>query len=359
MLGLDLEALDKGGKFFYRPGRTPAQKFAGILHHFPKVHALLVGRYHNFIDGGIAYAPAGQVNDAAEGLLVLLVYHKAQVAQQILDLLALVEGEAPVDAVLDVHAPQGFFQGSALAVGAVQNGKIRILHALVVLQLKDGRGHNLGFLAIGGGLEHLYLFALHIGRPDGFFQLGPVMGNHGIGRVHNVLGRAVVLLQLYDAQVRKVLLKVEDVLDIGAPEGVNALGIIAHYADVAVYRGQFFGNEVLHHVGILKLIHQNVAEAVLVLVQHIGMVPEQHGSIKEQVIKVHGPGAKAALGVGLVDLAHAGLAGHHVFFGIQGVAQVFPIANKAVFGARYAVEAHIGLVHGRVHILLLYNSLQQ
>ena len=107
---------------------------------------------------------------------------------------------------------------------------------------------------------------------------------------------AVVLLQLDGLAVFKVLLKVQDVSDIGAAPAVNGLVVVAHDHEVLVLGGQQVGNLVLDVVGVLILVDANVAEALLVLVEHLGTGAQQLERAHEQVIEVHGVGsAQAAL----------------------------------------------------------------
>ena len=49
-------------------------------------------------------------------------------------------------------------------------------------------------------------------------------------------------------------------MDIRSPERVNALGIVAHHADVVVVFSQLADDEVLGEIGILILVYQDVGE---------------------------------------------------------------------------------------------------
>ena len=80
------------------------------------------------------------------------------------------------------------------------------------------------------------------------------------------------LFQLDNLASRVVVLEIEDVLNVGSAEGVYTLGIVAYHADVLVGGGQFFDNQVLGKVGVLVLVHQNIAETLLVFVQYLRIV---------------------------------------------------------------------------------------
>ena len=88
-----------------------------------------------------------------------------------------------------------------------------------------------------------------------------VVGNQGIGGVHNGLGGTVVPFQTKHLSPREILLEIEDVLDLGTAKAIDGLGIVPHHADIPVAGGQLFEDDVLGHVGILILVHQNVTEA--------------------------------------------------------------------------------------------------
>ena len=52
----------------------------------------------------------------------------------------------------------------------------------------------------------------------------------------------------------------------------------SHDADVAAFLGQQSGKGILGDVGVLELVDEDVLVTPLVLLQHVGVVPEQdHG----------------------------------------------------------------------------------
>src|SRR5690606_33850275 len=119
-----------------------------------------------------------------------------------------------------------------------------------------------------------------------------VFGNNRVGGGHDVFCGPVVLFQLHHEKIRIILFKVQDVLDVCAPESIDALGIIPNHTNDLMDCSQFFGDNVLGKVGILKLIHHDIFELLLVLVEDIRMISEQHVGIEQQVVKVHSGGFK-------------------------------------------------------------------
>ena len=126
-----------------------------------------------------------------------------------------------------------------------------------------------------------------------------VVGHHRVGRGKDVARGAVVLLQAHHVGVRVVLLKIQDVLDVRAAPAVDRLVVVAHDHEVAVARGQEVGDRVLDVVGVLVLVHADLAEAVLVALEHLGAAAQQLEGLDEQVVEVHGVG----LGQAAVELA--------------------------------------------------------
>ena len=60
------------------------------------------------------------------------------------------------------------------------------------------------------------------------------MGNQMGGRAENMLGRAVVSLELDDDRAGEVFFKAQDVVDFSAAPAVDRLVVIADAADVYV-----------------------------------------------------------------------------------------------------------------------------
>ncbi len=67
----------------------------------------------------------------------------------------------------------------------------------------------------------------------------------------------------------------------------QALVAVADDADVAVIRRQRDDDLVLHLVGVLVLVDEHVAEAALVVAEHVGVLAEQLHRVEQQIIEVH------------------------------------------------------------------------
>ncbi len=130
-----------------------------------------------------------------------------------------------------------------------------------------------------------------------------VVGDHRVGGVEDGLGRPEVLVQDDGGGVGEGLLEVEDVGDVRPPEPVHRLVAVPHHGDVAVPTGQQDGQRVLHPVGVLVLVDQDVGEAGPVVLEHVAVLPEEPHGVEQQVVEVHGVGRHHPL---LVLVEHVG-----------------------------------------------------
>ena len=149
------------------------------------------------------------------------------------------------------------------------------------------------------------LFPLPVAGPEGFPLALGVVGNHPVGRVQDGLGGAVILFQPDDLGVGEGLFKAHNILNGGPPELVNALVVVPHHTEVAPLLCQQPHKQVLGVVGILIFVHHEIAEFVLVKLQHLRALLEQLHSFENQIVKIHGVGVPQALlieGIGLGNL---------------------------------------------------------
>ena len=275
---------------------------AGMADHLPEAHAVLRGAVDEALQRRVADAADGIVDDAAQGLAVVGIDDQAEVGQDVLDLLALVEGQSAVYYIRYGPLAQFVLETAALGVGAVEDGEGVILAAVLALDAVYllGYHHGLLLVAVAGVVEDAV--ALGLLGIDLLGDLSPVVLHERAGRTDDVARGAVVALQLEEAGEGKLLLEVENVVDIGAAEGVDALVVVADDTDALVALREQLHDADLHGVGVLVLIDQDVAEEAGVLAPRLGMVAQEEEGVDQQVVEVHGVGLEEAGLVGGVDL---------------------------------------------------------
>ena len=296
------------------------------------------------VHGGFANAPGRIVDHPLEAFVVGRIGREAEVGNQVLDLLALVETEAPVDAVGDVALAQLLLEGTGLGVGPVEDGEVLMAGLLPRPGGEDAIGDVAALVVVAQGPVHVNLVAVRVAGPHLLADLVLVLGDDRVGRLDDGLRAPVVLLELIDHTVRVVPLEVEDVLDVGPAEAVDALGVVADHADVFPGGTELPDDEVLGEVGILILVDQDEGELLLVLVEQVGEVPEEDVGLEEQVVEVHRPGALETEVVSGIDLRDARPARLLVLPHDVRVGRIVLRTDEVVLGAGDAAVDRVGLV---------------
>ena len=183
-----------------------------------------------------------------------------------------------------------------------------------------------------------------------------VVADDGVGRVQDVGGAAVILLQPDGAAVFILLLKAEDVLNGGAPELVNALVVVAHHTDVAPAPCQQRGEQILQVVGILILVDQHILEAPLPVCPYILLLLQQLHREEDQVVKVHGVGREHPAHILAVNLSDADAADVPA---LSGAVQIVSGADAAVLGPADFPQHGLGGKHLVVQVHVLQDAFEQ
>ena len=296
------------------------------------------------LDGGIADAAGRHVDHPAEGLVVLRIDGQLEVGEHVLDLGPLVEGMSAVDTVGEIPFAQRFLEGARLGVGPVEDGEAVVRGFRAVDALDDGGCDQVGLLAFGVGLDHADRLAFARLREAFLLQAPFVVRDQAVGGLDDGLRGAVILLQAEFLRLGIVLLETQDVLDAGAAEAVDALGVVAHHAEVVMRLGQAAQDEILGPVGVLVLVHEDVAETARDGLAGIGEAFEQDVHLQEDVVEIHGAGRQAFLLVERIDVGQAGAPGGLVALHRLDVGPVAVNGQQIVLGPRDGALHHRGLV---------------
>ena len=105
-------------------------------------HPIGLRRLDNLTDGGVADTARRIVDDALEGLFVVGVGNQPEVGNHVLDLLALVETQAAVDAIRDIVPTHLLLKRAALRVRAVEDGKVAPVAVILLPQPLDVLRHD-------------------------------------------------------------------------------------------------------------------------------------------------------------------------------------------------------------------------
>ena len=210
------------------------------------------------LDHRLADAAGRHVHHPPEAHIVVRIDDQTQIRQRVLDFLPLVEPDAADDAVGDAVAHERIFNRARLRVGAIQDGDHPV--AIGALGLADGPRDVVRFFDLVRGADVADELAAALVGPETLVAAVPIAPDHGRRGVENDLRRPVVLLELDDLDVGKVLLEVEDVSEVGAAPLVDGLIRIADDAEVAMDLGETANEQVLRPVRVLVFVDEDVPE---------------------------------------------------------------------------------------------------
>ena len=95
--------------------------------------------------------------------------------------------------------------------------------------LKNRSGDKTAFFPIGKQSVYHDLWTFVISGPYYFIKFCFVFIYNGIRGLHDVSGRAVILLQPVHLHIIVILLEVEDIINIRPPKSIDTLGIIPNH----------------------------------------------------------------------------------------------------------------------------------
>ena len=128
------------------------------------------------------------------------------------------------------------------------------------------------------------------------------MAYQAVGCLHNKLCRAIVLFQFEETCAVVCFLEVQYIVNVSSTEAVNTLCIIAYDADTLTFLGQLHDNGLLGIVSVLILINENVRKAFHIPLSNVLMLTEEHKSLYQQVVEIHGISLSATLSITYVYL---------------------------------------------------------
>ena len=290
-------------EFLHALARAGVQALRHIHARGQQRHFLLRGVARQFIHRRIADGALGHVDDAPHGNIVRRVDQHAQISQNILDLLAVIEFQAAVHPVADARLHERFFDDAGLRIGSIEHGK--------AAKLLTARFQFANLLANPGRLLALVAcpiqpdqFAGSLLRPQRFILAVGVERDDLIRRVQNICRGAVILLQLDDLCIRKILLKIENVSDIRAAPAVDGLIVVADDAEVPALRCQQAHEHILRVVRILILIDMDIPNLALIGLQHRRMLRKKLKRFNDQIVEIQRVRAFQLFLIRLIDVVN-------------------------------------------------------
>ena len=236
-----------------------------------------------------------EVHHAHKAGVVVWIFNQPQIGQCMLDFSALKKPLTAIHPVRNACVEQLAFNHPTLRIAAVQNGDFLAAVAVVAHQILDLSHDPAGFIQIRGRLHHTHRLARTLIGTQVLAQALAVVLNQRIGAVQNIAVAAVVLLQLDLVLHIKLAHKVAHIANTRTTERIDALVIVAHgqhaagglHLAVDKFACQLLEPCVLQLVGVLKLVHQQKPETLLVMGAQRGVIAQQLKTAQHQLAKIH------------------------------------------------------------------------
>jgi|GEM_PF-1450627 len=285
-----------------RPGGAAGELALGQQRHrrLPERLAALAGSIAHLFQGLLADAARRHVHHPLEGRVVVAEAGEVEVGEHVLDLGALEEAQAAVDAVGQLLVDQRLFQHPRLGVGAVEDRGVGQRLAGLAPGV-DALGDEARLvLLVEGGIDLDGLAVRAVG-PQVLAQALLVVRDDRVGGLENGGGGTIVLLQPHHMGLREIALEMADVLHLRPAPAVDRLVVVAHREDVPGAARQQAQPAVLQFVGVLELVHQQMGEALAVMVEQGGVVAHRFQRTQQQLGEVDQPALAAELVIGVVQ----------------------------------------------------------
>ena len=296
---LGREAVDQIDKNFQAAGAA-AELCCCIRRRLPQRYAALARQRAQALDRRRADAARRRVDGALEAGIVIANRDEAQIRERVLDLHALEEAQAAVDAVRQAVADQRLFEHARLRIRAIQDRAVAQPASSRVMRL-DPVDDELGLVVLVERRVELDRLALLIVGPEVLAEPPGVLRNQSVRGLEDRAGRAIVLFEADDFGAWKIMAELDHVLDLGAAPAVDRLVVITDHEHRAAVAGQRAQPGVLQRVGVLELVDQDVAEAVAVVRLDVAVVAAQLVSAQQQFGEIDQPARCALRFVRAVD----------------------------------------------------------
>ena len=199
----------------------------------------------------------------------------------------LIEAQSADHVIRNAPAHQRLFDNSRLRVDSVEHHDLGRVGAALGGEPPDFARDEVSLVAFGHAGKVGDQFARGVLGPQALFLALAIVADDRVGGGQDGFGRAVVLLELEDARLGKVALEVQDVANVGAAPAVDRLVLVADHAQVRAAGRKRAHQQILHAVGVLVFVDQQMLRARLPSQQHARVALEDLVYVQQQVAEVH------------------------------------------------------------------------
>ena len=99
-------------------------------------------------------------------------------------------------------------------------------------------------------------------------------------------GGSVITFKPHHLRARKILFKAQDVFNLCPAPGIDGLVIITDAADIVMRLREQSQPVILHQIGVLIFIYQNIAKAPLIIGQHFRVPTQNRHHMQKQITEI-------------------------------------------------------------------------
>jgi hypothetical protein len=175
----------------------------------------------------LADAALGRAHRAQERGVVVVVRDQAQVRDDVLDLRAIEHRLPAGDVVGDALRAKRRLEHLRLVVAAIRMANSEYFGALLEAHALDARDDHFRFrLVVGGGRDADRVAVAQL-APELLVEQLAVVRDERVRRAQDAHGRAIVLLELHDLEVREVARQGGQVVERRAAPAIDRLVVVA------------------------------------------------------------------------------------------------------------------------------------
>src|SRR3984893_12769221 len=237
------------------------------------------------MQGGVAEAALGQVEDALEGKIVGGLRDASQIGERVADLGALVESWPADHPVRQAKGDKPLLEFAHLERRADKNGNLVEGMALALNLLDLFANHAGFFLRIPDPGDGWFLANFAIGE-ESLAEPPLVVRDQARRDAEDMPGRAIITFQPDDFRTRKIGPEAQDVIDLGAAPAIDRLIVVADATEISAPLREQSQPQILGCVGILIFIDEHVAETFLIYLQDVGIFAKETHGFQQKVAKI-------------------------------------------------------------------------
>ncbi len=298
--------IDQGDIFKHFLARASRQPFhsSRIAGCFQQWDAVGVSIFVEHIDGLAADASGRCVDRPHHGLIVLGIVHQLAIRQHVLDFFTLVKLLTTNHLIRHASLAELAFERARQGIHTIQNRKVARPVGAALDRLGNSRGDTLGFIVLTRVFDKPHRGSFIVVGEQRLLLAPQVVADEIVSDPQNLFCTAIVLLQAHDLHLGKVILELQNVVDVGSTPTVDRLIRVTSHRQIRIVDRQCPQHDVLHMIRVLVFIHKQILKPLIEFGPHFRILIKQLRDVQQQVIKVNSRRRKQPLLIKRINFGH-------------------------------------------------------